>query len=182
MMPQSEAVASSILEFYCGAAPDHRGRFLHQIQQWPDQDLEAVHDFIQWLFPLQEPSPVNPFAPTLDLDTIAAFQAQTELRARLRASFERMLCFYGFELHAGPPLAVALGPRFAVRAREWVTAGNHNHLRITRILKCLSTLGLGEEARAFFAALSEIFRTESAKSRPGISSVTFDFWRRAVGL
>jgi hypothetical protein len=58
--------ARGIIAFYSGEAPDDRGRFLREIQQWPDQRLESVHDFIQWMFPLTEPSPVNPDAPVLD--------------------------------------------------------------------------------------------------------------------
>ena len=76
-----------------------------QIQQWPDERLEAVHDFIQWLFPLPEPSPVNPLAPVLDRETVEAFAARPELRENLRVSFLRMLRFYGLEMQPGPPPA-----------------------------------------------------------------------------
>ena len=38
--------------FYSGEEPDHRGRYLHEIQEWPDDQLEAVHDFIQLAFPI----------------------------------------------------------------------------------------------------------------------------------
>jgi hypothetical protein len=40
----------------------------------------------------------------------------------------------------------------------WITLGNHNHLRITRILKSLLTLGLQEEAVAFYDCLEDIYR------------------------
>jgi Opioid growth factor receptor (OGFr) conserved region len=55
-----------ITGFLSGGAPDNEGRTLSDIQQWSDQRLEAVHDFIQWMFPLMEPIPVNPDAPVLD--------------------------------------------------------------------------------------------------------------------
>ena len=45
-----------IIGFYSGTEPDHRGRYLHEIQRWSDDQLEKVHDYIQWLFPLPEPS------------------------------------------------------------------------------------------------------------------------------
>jgi hypothetical protein len=35
---------SRIIGFYSGAEPDHRGRYLHEIQQGADDKLEAVHD------------------------------------------------------------------------------------------------------------------------------------------
>jgi hypothetical protein len=65
---------------------------------------------------------------------------------------------------------------------NWISPGNHNHLRITRILKSLLILGLEEEARAFCECLKDIYRAESAKSSPGISEVTVSFWQRAVNV
>ena len=168
---------SRLVEFYSGRAPDHAGRFLHQIQQWPDERLEAVHDFIQWLFPLPEPSPVNPLAPVLDPETIEAFAARPELRRNLRLSFLRMLRFYGLDMQPGPPPAVRLAANFAERAANWLHRGNHNHLRITRILKSLALLGLKEEAGAFLACLETIY----AKNPGGISAVSVEFWRAATG-
>jgi hypothetical protein len=55
-----------LLRFYAGTGPDDRGRFLREIHQWPDDELEHTHDYIQWLFPLAERSGFNPEAPTLD--------------------------------------------------------------------------------------------------------------------
>jgi hypothetical protein len=33
--------------FLSGHSPDGEGRYLSEIQQWPDGELESVHDFIQ---------------------------------------------------------------------------------------------------------------------------------------
>ena len=33
---------SRIIGFYSGTEPDHRGRYLHEIQQWADDKLQAV--------------------------------------------------------------------------------------------------------------------------------------------
>jgi hypothetical protein len=44
---------SQLLAFYRGEGTDAEGRFLKDIWTWTDDDLEAVHDFIQWLFPLK---------------------------------------------------------------------------------------------------------------------------------
>jgi hypothetical protein len=167
-------VVRQILDFYSGAAPDDRGRFLVDIQAWDDDRLEAVHNYIQWLFPLLEPSPVNPSAPVLTRDIIAEFRARPELQANLRASFLRMLRFYGLEWSAA---AVGRAANFAERSREWLLPGNHNHLRITRILKCLALLGVEAEARAFFTCLTEIYQEERGK----ITAETYRFWSAAVG-
>src|ERR1700724_2057723 len=55
-----------IIGFYSGTEPDHRGRYVHEIQAWPDDQLEAIHDYIQWLFPLPERSGFNVAAPVLN--------------------------------------------------------------------------------------------------------------------
>jgi hypothetical protein len=168
---------SKLVEFYSGGAPDHAGRLLGEIQQWPDERLEAVHDFIQWLFPLAEPSPVNPLAPVLDGPTIDAFASQRELRENLRASFLRMLRFYGMEMQPGPPPVVSLSANFGERSGNWLHPGNHNYLRITRILKSLASLGLIAEARALLKCLETVYAEHPGR----ISAVSLKFWRAAIG-
>jgi Opioid growth factor receptor (OGFr) conserved region len=170
-------VANPLVEFYSGRAPDHAGRFVGQIQQWPDERLEAVHDFIQWLFPLAEPSPVNPLAPVLDRETIEAFSTQPELRRSPRLSFLRMLRFYGLEVRSGKPLRVQPAANFDQRGANWLHPGNHNHLRITRILKSMALLGLREEAGALLECLETIYSQHPGK----ISAVSLRFWRAAIG-
>ncbi len=172
---------SRLLAFYSGTSCDDHGRSLDGILRWPDDELELTHDYIQWLFPLAERSSVNPDAPILDDAVISAFRARAELRERLRAAFLRMLAFYGFRLDnsSGTP-AVVRAINFAERSRSWLTPANHNHLRITRILKSLRLLGLEPEAAAFFRALAEIYREESAAAHPAISAATFRFWQSAA--
>jgi len=89
---------SRIIGFYSGTEPDHRGRYLHEIQSWPDDQLEAVHDYIQWLFPLPEPSGFNLAAPVLDRESIQEFRTRPELQQKLRRSFLRLMNFYGLRL------------------------------------------------------------------------------------
>ena len=54
-----------LLRFYRLEGPDARGRTLPEIWAWDAARLEGVHDYIQWLFPLPEPSAFNPHAPIL---------------------------------------------------------------------------------------------------------------------
>ncbi len=167
---------TGILDFYSGATPDDRGRLLSEIRGWPDDRLEVVHNYIQWLFPLPEPSPVNPAAPLLNAATIREFRARPELRESLRASFLRMLRFYGLELREG---LVTRAANFAERSPNWLWPGNHNHLRITRILRCLRLAGLESEATAFFACLRTIYDEQPAPAR-SITAETFRFWSNAA--
>lgn len=177
-----ERAVSPIVQFYSHAHVDNRGRALREILAWPDTELESVHDYIQWLFPLPEPSGVNPSAPLLDEQTIEAFLGSRALQDQLRESFSRMLRFYGLKLEdRGGTLQVTESPAFAERASKWLQAGNHNHLRITRILRCLRSLGLDAEASAFFRWLSGAYERDQKRSWPAIPETTFRYWRAAMG-
>ncbi len=112
---------SPIIGFYSGTEPDHRGRYLHEIQEWPDDQLEAVHDYIQWLFPLPEPSGFNLAAPVLDRESIQEFRKRPDLQEKLRVSFLRMMNFYGLEARSGEQIAVTRTPNFAVKATVWLS-------------------------------------------------------------
>ena len=168
---------SPLVGFHLGERPDDRGRHLAAIQSWDDERLEAVHDYIQWLFPLPERSAFNPDAPLLGPADIEAFQESAELRGRLLASLQRMLAFYGLALDetADEP-SITPAPDFPRQARNWLRPGNHNLLRLTRILRCLTLLGLPKHARALLACLEHLER-----EHPGpISPITLGYWRGAV--
>jgi hypothetical protein len=175
------AVNSRIIEFYSGTEPDHRGRYLQEIQRWADNQLEKSHDYIQWLFPLPEPSSFNVAAPVLNRRSIEEFRARADLQEKLLFSFTRMLNFYGLEVRSGERVTITRAPNFAAKATVWLSPGNHNHLRITRILRCLTVLGLESEAKAFFGCLSEIYEDEQNKRLPAISDETVLYWKEAVG-
>ena len=177
---ESMPLNHGIIAFYSGAAPDNRGRYVNEIQASPDEYLEAAHDYVQWLFPLPEPSGFNAAAPILTRKTMQEFRMRPELQERLRASFLRMMNFYGLEARPGEQITVTRSSNFADKATVWLSAGNHNHLRITRILRCLSILGLEPEAKAFFNCLSEIYRDEQNKPMPAISDETIVYWGQAV--
>src|SRR5215471_16243989 len=83
-----------VVDFYAGGR-DAEGRTLEAILAWNDERLEAVHDYIQWVFPARRPSAVNPLAPLVTDETVRAFERDPVLRDRLAHAFARMLRFYG---------------------------------------------------------------------------------------
>jgi hypothetical protein len=167
--------SDSIIAFYSGAG-DSEGRTLAEILEWDDERLEMVHDYIQWVFPTRQPSAVNPVAPRVTPDTVRAFDADPELRERLRRAFDRMLVFYGL-VRRDARIEID-DTRFRARARVWLQPGNHNHLRLTRIMDSLATLGLREEALALQRCLLEDVAGGSGGGR--VSPRTLDFWRSAL--
>lgn len=170
--------SSALLAFYRGTGTDHAGRRLEDMLAWGAEELENVHDYIQWLFPLAEPSAYNPWAPTLSAEDIAALRAEPGLRARLREAMQVMLAFYGLSCQGGGNTpSIAPAKEFSERGRHWLTAHNHNHLRLTRILKSLALLGLASDARMLLDCLERIAATANGT----VSPLTLDYWRRAVG-
>jgi hypothetical protein len=162
-----------IIAFYRDGARDDRGRTLAEILDGSDDRLESVHDFIQWLFPLPEPSGANPDAPTLDAATIQAFRDTPAMRDRLHQAFERMLLFYGLVWSSSTETgAVDRLPNFSERAQNWLWPMNHNHLRLTRILRSTLLLGLEAESKALFHALNAVYREFPHR----ITARTHAFW------
>jgi len=164
---------SQLLDFYRGIGSDGAGRTLSKILVWPDDELEQVHNFIQWLFPLPEPSQYNPNAPLLTHEEIAAFRREPLLRQNLRRSFERILAFLGLAIDAE---GVAEGPNFDARRGDVWDFPNHNWLRITRILRSLRLLGLEAEVRALFCWLEKMY----LRRRFPITEETIAYWTAAV--
>lgn len=141
------------------------GYTLEQVLGWDDEDWELQHDFIQWLFPTDEPSQFNPDAPVLDAATIARFRNDPLLRHRLRRAFDRWLSFCGI-------IRTDDGLAFGDQNPDVWNRQNHNWLRVTRVLRSLNLLGLPDEAQAFFSLLNTI--------QSKIDPTTWRYWERAV--
>ena len=168
----------ALLRFYRLDGPDARGRTLPEIWAWDAARLEGVHDYIQWLFPLPEPSAFNPDAPILTTETIEAFRADAELRQRLLRSLALMLDFYGLALEPdgdGAP-RIERARDFVAKSAGWLRPGDHNHLRLTRILTSVRLLGLDDHSRALYRCLAAIARDYPLAG----SSATLDYWRRST--
>jgi hypothetical protein len=167
---------SALLRFYRRAGGDHRGRTLADLRAFDTARLEGTHDFIQWLFPLPEPSGASAYAPILNRDDIAAFAADPALRDELRQSLDVMLAFYGLARSgSGEDARIARGTNYASRSAEWLDRP-HNFLRLSRILRCLALLGCKPEARALLASLEEIAKENGW----ALGSDTLAYWRRAA--
>lgn len=145
---------SAVVDFLNGQGVDGRGRTLAQVLAFDDAALERHHDFIQWLFPLPEPSGAVPESPVLSPEDVAAIRSSEGAQAALAASSRRMLDFYrGNEIWRGP--------------------ADHNHLRITRIIRSLRLLVGDVEANAFRASILEL-----ADGAP-ISETSRTYWAAA---
>lgn len=153
---------SKVTNFYSGEGVDAAGRRIDEIWNWDDEQLEDVHDYIQWLFPTPTQSAFNSNAPVLTEADIETFRGSQPLKDRLRKSFLRFLRFLGLTLTEDAHVAEA--SNFEERRLDVWEFENHNWLRITRVLMSLRMLGLENEARTFFAWLESAYRNGTVGS------------------
>jgi hypothetical protein len=152
-----------LIRFYAGTGQDHAGRTLGDLWNLgsgPTGGLEQHHDFIQWLFPLSETSPHNTDAPLLTDAEREIIRGNEGLRANMRTSLEVMSEFYHFTVTSRTDTqAMSITPRadFLTHRPHWLAPGNHNYLRISRILRSLFLVGMDEERMAFMRALEFVY-------------------------
>jgi hypothetical protein len=163
-----------LLAFYREEGPDDRGRQLSQILGKDDEWLEYTHDYVQWLFPLRERSGSNPSAPLLDDEFAATFRHDQKLRTNMDAALRRMLSFYGLRRRGD---RIEKASNWERRKHDWFTDPTHNDLRITRILRCLSTLGQQRDAEQLLTCLVALRRSEPDC---GFTDDVLAYWRSAV--
>lgn len=138
-----EKYEAPLLAFYVKGGSDHCGRTFEKILAASDLWLESTHDYVQWLFPLGVASAYNPHAPILDQFSVHAFAESEVLRIQQRRAFTRMMRFYGLDVEEDIDAGVLMeiyvdrADNFDQRGGLWITSGNHNYMRITRILKSL---------------------------------------------
>jgi len=166
---------SALLLFYRGLGPDHAGRHFDDIVAWDHHRLEMVHDYIQWLFPLPDPSRFNPDAPILTAADVMVFQTDPKLHAQVHRALDLMLDFWGFA-RAGH--IIQRSRHFSQNATRWLQPLNHNYLRLTRALLFLRSVGFADEAASLRACLMDIAMHEG---RDVISPRTLSFWKDASG-
>ncbi len=163
-----------IVAFFDGSGTDRDGRTFEDLLDLDHVEFESDHRHIQWLFPTPEKSSFGYFTPRISPAEIHAFRSRPELRDRLRRALRHALDFLGLQLIEGEVLAVVEGPFFSHRAAAWITEGNHNYLRISRILRSLTCLGLEAEAQAFLAYLEDLYLRRGDVIGPRALA----YWRR----
>lgn len=173
---------SKIVQFFEGTGTDHAGRTIYDIFDFSHDELESTHDYIQWLFPLTEGSQYNPEAPILTEEDISLFHLNFEVENNFWYAVSKMLEFYGFGIgFIATSEIIYPTDDFDQRTRVyngWISPGNHNYLRITRILKSMMLLGKGKTAKAWFKTLQIIYNESCYKA--DIGEETYNYWKNAV--
>ncbi|MFL6845045.1 MAG: opioid growth factor receptor-related protein [Allosphingosinicella sp.] len=147
---------SPVVQFLQDTGTESRGQTIAEILALGDNELECRHDYIQWLFPLGEPSQAVPGSPVLDVSDIEVLTRSAVARRNLAAAADRMRRFYLGNAH-------------------WLCPYDHNHLRITRIISSLRLLVGDNEADEFRKAMLE----QVARSGHPVNARSLAFWAKA---
>ena len=151
--PDQTSILCDLLE---GIGIDHRGRRIDDVLSFDDIKAEQTHDFIQWLFPLDEVSRAVSGAPILGQTDIQLIHTNSDAQANIKRS-----------------AAWFLG--FLERSNRWRTKYNHNHLRITKVVKSLRLLTDDKEADEFKAAIFDLLGDDLDL----IDRRAVEFWKEA---
>lgn len=146
----------SLLLFLEGKLPDFKGRYIHDIFNFTDHEIESTHDFIQWIFPLEEASRSNFTAPVLEKFEIEEIRSSNIAKINIINASQWYLSFLK-------------------RQNHWIRDYDHNHLRITRVIKSLRLLVSNESADSFFDDIKNQLRDHIHK----IDVKAVRFWNNA---
>lgn len=136
------------------------GNTFGQIMNQRTAVFEMAHDQIQWMFPLPEPSKVQPGAPILTLTEFHELKAGYFHLDRLVSGKRFMLEFLG-------------------NYKLWMNVSDHNHLRISRVIKCASLFRGPVYADDFRVMVWKILRDNGRHQI--INNTTVAHWLNAVG-
>ena len=119
-----------IIDFLRNTGTDVYGRDLDQILNESDEFWERTHNYIQWLFPLNEASRSVRNSPVLTEDQIETIRRSEMAQDNIQRSVLRY-------------------KEFLAGTTEWRSGYDHNHLRISRVIKSLRLLANDEAANSF---------------------------------
>lgn len=149
--------SSPFIKFYIEGGMDVQGRTLQDYRYFSNDEMETVHDYIQWMFPLNETSQFNRSAPLLTEKDIK-LSLKRGVLPHLLDSFNQFLFFL---------VDVRNKDRIFKRPHD------HNHLRISRVIKCLRLFGKDDIAKSFFDIVC-------ALNKDGVLDKAVSYWEEAL--
>ena len=154
----------SIINFYMNTEPCNTGYMFNDIiKKWSNTKLESKHDYIQYLFPSTEKSKYNEKATLLTEDDLEIFKQNKIIRKNVYLALQRMLRFYGIKNFV-----------FNGKRQSWMKPGDHNHLRLTRIIKFLQLIDMNVTSIRLFITLCNINNT----FKDVFTTETFTIWKK----
>ncbi|CAM3176041.1 opioid growth factor receptor-related protein [Vibrio rarus] len=160
-----------ICQFTLGKKYDHYERSIEQLWALDPFWLEYDLDYIQWLFPIDNPKLEIIRAPIVCQTTRDYFQISDVLRRRQLHSLKVMLNFFGMEMtnNTIKPLA-----SLNINDHLWLQAQGYNHQRIRQIIRSLALLGQVELSSLFQMAM-----IDTARKHGCVPESILQYWQTA---
>ena len=150
---------TALTNFLSGSGTDHAHRSYQDVLDQDDQWLEYTHDWIQWCFPLFEPSQAVMNAPVLESSNeVEVIRTCSSCQENMRLGLIRYA-------------------EFLRDNDNWLRYHDHNHLRITRVIKSVRMLMSEEQAREFY---SYVINNVENRTGDKLSSVSSRYWKLAL--
>ena len=121
-----------------------------------DDQIENKHNFIQWIFPLNVKSNAVPSSPILTKKEIICIKKSETAQKNIKKSAEWFLKFLSSNSY-------------------WICQNNHNHYRITRVIKSLRLIHSNEEAEKFKNSIMNLIQGNEKK----ISPTNIQYWKNS---
>ena len=155
---------SRLVSFYEGKGTDGSGRLFEFVLSQDDDWWESTHDFIQWVFPLNERSLYNPEAPLITGADVEAFKTDSKIRRNFARACDRFDVFLG------------LAPLRKDKLERWGRPGDHNLLRVSRYLKSMVLTGMQHRPLTTFETLTG----PMVKNATRIPVESIEIWKQSV--
>lgn len=147
---------AKLLNFLRGDISDDNGRYIYNILAFSRHQLEVTHNYIQWLFPIDSESSYA-YSIILTEELAEEIKKDSVAMRNVELAYKCMLEFYGFRWDRKKNKVVKYNSEIWMRLK-WLNKGNHNFLRLTRIIRCLTLLGMHTEATELLTALTILSR------------------------
>jgi hypothetical protein len=156
-----------ILGFMRNESPDYKGRKYLDMINWTDQQLESCHDQIQHMFPLHEESRMAVRYPIITKEIAEIAENDSVIQNNMMSALWRMRRVFGIGEYNDKNIQYT-----------WCQKGNHNLLRITRIIRSLRIFGLDNLAENFYGCVIDaMFPT--GKIDLDWAKTTIKYWNKA---
>lgn len=170
--PSEKSQSQQWLDFYReGNVKIHGQQWtLEKIRALNDQQMEKEHNYIQLLFPNKAHSNFNTTAPLLTPEIIREIRRDPKLKNEVERSLNQIMAFWGIQ-RKGHEFQII--PDQTDRHNKWCRDnGDHNHLRVSRVLNFLIDCGYEEDATNLEKTLQAYRIKQGVEPNP--------FWQEVV--
>ena len=157
--------------FLKGLETDDHHRFFEDILKFSEFQLESVHNYIQEVFPTDEQSDFSSIKPITEKE-LEEIRLDKTIQNNIHLMYLRMLEFWKLDGDKYKDWG------FLKPVRLWNIKNNHNHRRISRVIKSLKLCGLTQDYEDFKMRLEYIIELRKTNTHIHITDNTISYWQK----